>query len=166
MRLQRSEMLQLLAFASKKSIPKPCWPLYCSLCKFSALKMLKKFKCVLTETCEREISSRGTSLVYVWPMFVEGRKHSSNICLGICRQIGLCTEVLTSGWLRQAGFYCTPIYNSLNTRGFRPIYLSKRSGWLQTLRNYMTKFIRFSIFALFSWSCTRSRAEILFLMRW
>jgi hypothetical protein len=80
--------------------------------------------------------------------------------------IGFSAKDLTSGFEVKLIFYWTPTYISLKVNGIFPSCLSKRSGWLHTFLNCITRFIKFSIFCLFSASWKRSFVEILSLMRW
>ena len=94
----------------------------------------------------------------------ETKKHSSNTIFGSSYFIGLEVEIITSGFETKAIFYCIPCCIFDTTKGVLPILLSNKSGWLQTFLNCMTKFIKFSTFALLDASMNKSWAEIFLLI--
>ena len=128
--------------------------------------MLKNFEWVSMETWLKLMSSPLINLVNVCVLLSEISNPSSKISLGITNRIGLWTYVRTSGADEKLRFGWTPTCKSLNTNGLLPCFLSNRSGWLHTFLNCITKFIKFSIFCLFSARVNKSFAEILSLILW
>ena len=159
-----SDQLQWFELAKRRSIPKPLPSFMLSLCKCSSLKILKNRIWFSIPKYYMEVSNPFVIFLRVLLLLSDTIKHSSNTNFGIEKDIGFFSKHLTSGWLSTPIFGKTPFYIELNKVGFLPTLLSNKSGWLHTFLNYITRFIKFSIFFLLSVKLNKSFVHILLLI--